>query len=189
MRRLSWSLAGLAVATSLSLAACGNGGLHVATGPGRTPGSPPCGTWAMNTPKPMAMCGPTATSVGGNVSAGPLATPSAPPPMQLAQGIQELRQAPFSQQEFSVTNQYHGLFNGRWISIYAGAGSAPGVRVYSGPNPASNSIAPTVYVGQFLISGARGTARIVSVANPVVHLATTSGIPASFNLATNSLTE
>jgi hypothetical protein len=180
--------AGLSIAAVLitGTAACGVTKSNVQTEAGA--GSPPSMT--ASTPASPAASAPRS---GSTPSTSAVATNS---------GISSLAQAPFSQQEFQVRNQYHGLYHGAWVSIYAGAAMkpgpvvndvptesviGPGVRVFSGPNPNSNSAAPTTYLGQFLIPGSGGWAAITAVSGGLVDLRTQSGTAAVFNLATRTI--
>lgn len=71
------------------------------------------------------------------------------------QGISPDHQAPFSQQDFQVSNEYFGTYNGTQVTVYAGAKLAPrqgnsvyqaivggGVRVALGNNPLQEYLAP-----------------------------------------------
>ena len=164
------------------------------------------GATACGVTKSSVQTGAVTDSTSPAPAASSLAAPSAstPPTSAVAtsSGISSLAQAPFSQQDFQVRNQYHGLYQGAWISIYAGAAMkpgpvvnnvptesvvGPGVRVFSGPNPNSNSAAPTIYIGQFLIPGSGGWAAITSVSGNQVDLKTQSGTAAVYHLATRTI--
>lgn len=146
------------------------------------------------TPLPSARVTPPATNVLPNPADSGLsnsvpacgAAPSAPPCNP--QGISSLHQAPFSQQDFQVSNEYGGTLNGSPVMVYAGAAMSPaqgsgnptvaggGVRVLVGSNP----------IQQYLAPSGSGPLTITNVSGSVLTLTDPSGDTLTFNLATDT---
>jgi hypothetical protein len=140
----------------------------------------------------------TGISKATNSSTTQVAEPTLPPQpvvagsSPIATGIQNITQAPFSQQDFRVTNQYFGPFQQGRVHVFAGAtvttnadGSqsvvAPGVRLFEGADSSR-------YVGQYLIVGKNGEATITSVSGQIVSLSLTDGSSFQFDLVSHAFT-
>jgi hypothetical protein len=121
---------------------------------------------AGKTPLPSARVSPPAASVLPSPSDSGLSDSDAQcggaPSCQL-QGIVPSSQAPFSNQVFQVTNEYFGTYDGREVSIYAGASMEPspssgnavsggGVRVVVGGGNVEQYLAPSASTALTLTS-------------------------------------
>ncbi len=108
------------------------------------------------------------------------------------QGVLDIRQAPFSQTSFEVSNEWTGsdsAITSGLITIYAGiqitnaatmAQGFGGVRVYT--TPSLND------VGQYL-SNQKSPLKIVSVSGNLVNLISGTGVQLTFNMASMSFSD
>ena len=95
---------------------------------------------------------------------------------------------------FEVTNAYSGLYNGQYVTVYAGAVLAPdptgttahgvfdggGVRIGVNPSPT---------MPQFLAPATPGLLSIRAVTGGIVTLQREDGTTVTFNLATNTYSQ